>query len=353
MKSLVLKRISRSINPWANGEVKIMKWTRHILAVSLLTLMVVPASAKTIDVRIAKQPGVGYLPLMVMEHQKLFEKHAKAAGVDITTQWLKLTGGSAMNEALLSGNLEIATGGIPPLLTIWSRTQNNLKVKGIASISSHPQFLLTTNPNVKSFKDFTDADKIALPAVKVSNQAVMIQMAAIKQLGESKAFAIDPFTISMGHGDAMAAMLGGSINGHFSQSPFQDIELRDPRVHSVLNSYDAVGGPYPIAVAYATERFNQENPKLLGAFVAALKEAQAFIRADINQAADIWIKMDVSKFSQDEARAILNNPKMGWDAAPQNTITFLKHMNKVGLVKSTVEDWREVYFSPIYDLNGS
>ncbi|MBN9604208.1 MAG: ABC transporter substrate-binding protein [Afipia felis] len=330
-----------------------MKWIRQIFAAGLVSLMTAPAFAAPVNVRIAKQPGVGYLPLMVMEHEKLFEKYAKQAGVDITTEWLKFTGGSAMNEALLSGNLDIATGGIPPLLTIWSKTQNNYKVKGIASISSHPQFLVTTNPKVKTLADFSEGDKIALPAVKISNQAVMIQMAAIKQMGEAKAFAVDPYTISMGHGDAMAAMLGGTINAHFGQSPFQDIELKDPRVHVVLNSYDAVGGPYPIAVAYATDRFIQQNPKLLKAFVDALKEAQGMIRSDINYAAKVWIEMDVKKFSKDEALAILKNPKMIWDAAPQNTITFLKHMNKVGLVERTTDNWKDVYFPVIYDLNGS
>jgi len=157
-----------------------MKWICRALAINLFLLMIAPAVAGPLTVSIAKQPGVGYLPLMLMEHEKLFEKHAKEAGIDITTQWLNFTGGSAMNDALLSGRLDIATGGIPPLLTIWSKTRNNIKVRGIASLSSEPQFLLTTNPKVKTIADFTSADKIALPAVKISNQAVMLQMAAVK-----------------------------------------------------------------------------------------------------------------------------------------------------------------------------
>ncbi|MBS0528318.1 MAG: ABC transporter substrate-binding protein, partial [Proteobacteria bacterium] len=309
-----------------------MRWICRFVALSLFIFMAAPVTAGPLAVRIAKQPGVAYLPLMVMEHEKLLEKRAKEAGLDITTEWLIFTGGSVMNDALLSGRLDIATGGIPPLLTIWAKTRSNLNVKGIAALSSHPQLLLTTNPKVKTIADFTSADKIALPAVKVSNQAVMLQMAAIKQMGKDKAFAIDPFTVSMGHGDAMAAMLGGSIDAHFGQSPYQDIELKDPRVHAVLNSYDAVGGPYPVAVAYATGRFFEQNPKMLDVFVGALMEAQERIRSDINYAAKVWIAMDVKNFSMDEAKAILSNPKMTWDAAPRGTLTFLKHMNNVGLV---------------------
>jgi ABC-type nitrate/sulfonate/bicarbonate transport system substrate-binding protein len=44
----------------------------------------------------------------VAQEQKLIEKHAKAAGVDAKVEWIKLSGGSAVNDALLSGNIEIA-----------------------------------------------------------------------------------------------------------------------------------------------------------------------------------------------------------------------------------------------------
>lgn len=325
-----------------------------IAACLVLATTQLPVQAQDRSVRIAKQPGVAYLPLMVMEKEKLFEKHAKDAGSDITTDWLRFTGGSAMNEALLSGGLDIASGGIPPLLTIWSRTENNLKIKGIAAISAHPQFLLSTNPNVKTIKDFGTGDKIALPAVKVSNQAVMLQMLAAREMGEDKATTIDAMTVSMGHPDALAAMLAGNdINGHFSQSPFQDMALKDKRVHIVANSWDIVGGPYPIAIAWAADRFATDDPNLLPAFVSALKEAQEKIKADPDYAADVWIQMDVKNFTHDEALAIVKNPNMIWDTAPQNTLTFLRHMNKVGLVKRTTDDWKDVYFSQIGDLQGS
>lgn len=324
------------------------------LACLALTTLHAPAFSETTNVRIAKQPGVAYLPLMIMEKEQLFEKHAKEAGTNITTQWLRFTGGSAMNEALISGSLDIASGGIPPLLTIWARTENNLKVKGIASISSHPQFVLTTNPDVKSIKDFTSADKIAVPAVKVSNQAVMLQMLAAKEMGEDQAMTIDRFTVSMGHPDALAAMLAGNdINSHFSQSPFQDLALKDERVHIVASSWDIVGGPYPVAVAWAIDSLAQDNPELLPAFIAALKEAQDKIKADPDYAADVWIEMDVKNFTHEEAAAIITKPDMIWDTAPQNTLTFLNHMNKVGLVKRETDNWKDVYFSVIGDEQGS
>src|SRR5438874_9206617 len=103
---------------------------------------------------------------MLMEEKKLIEKHAKAAGVDVKVSWAKFAGGSVMNDALLSNSLQFASGGVGPLVTLWARTRGNLDVKGVAALNSMPLFINTRNPAVKTLKDFSDNDRIALPAVK-------------------------------------------------------------------------------------------------------------------------------------------------------------------------------------------
>src|SRR4029453_10452974 len=118
-----------------------------------------------------------------MERHRLLEKHAKAAGVpEVKVVWATFNSPAAMNDALVSGSVDIVSGGVPGLLTIWGRTRGTpIAVKGIAAFSSQPILLNTRNPSVKTIADFTEKDKIALPAVKVSVQAMMLQMAAAKQ----------------------------------------------------------------------------------------------------------------------------------------------------------------------------
>ena len=128
---------------------------------------------------------------MVMEEQKLIEKYAKANGVDVSVGWAKFAGGNVMNDALLSDSLQFASGGVGPFVTLWAKTRGNLDVKAVAAINSMPLYLNTRNPAVKSIKDFTDKDKIALPAVKVSIQAVTLQMAAEKAFGEGQQNKLD------------------------------------------------------------------------------------------------------------------------------------------------------------------
>ena len=125
------------------------------------------AFAEMAEIKVAQQYGISYLPLMVMEEQKLIEKHAKALGVDVAVGWAKFAGGNVMNDALLSNSMQFASGGVGPLITLWSRTRGNLDVKAVAAINSMPLYLNSRNPAVKTIMDLTDKDKIALPAVKV------------------------------------------------------------------------------------------------------------------------------------------------------------------------------------------
>ena len=64
--------------------------------------------AETSEIHVAQQYGISYLPLMLMEEQKLIEKHARANGIpDLTVGWAKFAGGSVMNDALhMTHNLD-------------------------------------------------------------------------------------------------------------------------------------------------------------------------------------------------------------------------------------------------------
>ena len=170
-----------------------------------------PAAAA--EIRLAKQYSMGYLQLNVMEHQQLIEKHAKALGIpDLKVSWITLNGPAAVNDALISGNIDIATGGVPGLLVLWARTKGTpQEVRGVSALSSQPFLLNSRDPAIKAIKDFKDTDRIAVPAIKVSVQAITLQMAAAKAYGIKGFDTLDPLTVSMSPPDATIALLGGKI----------------------------------------------------------------------------------------------------------------------------------------------
>jgi hypothetical protein len=104
-------------------------------------------------------------------------------GLSLNVEWIRLSSGAPINVAPLSESLEFAGGGVGPLLTLWAKTQGNLKVRGVAAINDMPMWLNSSNPSVRSIRDLPKANRIALPAVKVSVQAVVLQMAARQRSG--------------------------------------------------------------------------------------------------------------------------------------------------------------------------
>jgi NitT/TauT family transport system substrate-binding protein len=319
----------------------------HSLLVAALTASASLAAQAEGQIRIAQQFGVVYLLLNVAQEQKLIEKHGKAAGVDVKVEFVRLSGGSAVNDALLSGQIDIAGAGVGPLLTIWDRTKDKQNVKGVASLGNFPYYLVTNNPAVKTIADFTDKDRIALPAVGVSVQSRVLQLASAQRWGQDQFNRLDKLQVAVPHPDATAAIIKGGteISAHFGNPPFQNQSLAaNPNARIVLNSYDVLGGPSSATVLYATEKFRSENPKTYRAFVAALDEAAKYITANPEAAADIYLRVNQGQLDRNLLISIIKNPEVQFKLAPENTFKLATFMHSVGAIKNKPASAKEYFF---------
>lgn len=315
-----------------------------------------PAHATEGQLRIAQQFGIVYLLLNVAQEQKLIEKHGKAAGVDIQVDFLKLSGGSAVNDALLSGNIDIAGAGVGPLFTLWDRTKGKQNVKGVASLGNFPYYLVSNNPAVKTIADFTDKDRIALPAVGVSVQSRVLQLASAKLWGEKEYNRLDKLQVAVPHPDATAAIIKGGteINAHFGNPPFQDQALAgNPNAHIVLKSYDVLGGPASATVLYATEKFRAESPKTYKAFVDALDEAAKFVTAHPEKAADIYLKVSGGNTDRKLLLSIIKNPEVQFKVKPENTLGLGQFLHRVGAIKNQPTALKDYFFDDALTAGGN
>src|SRR5215470_1363845 len=329
-----------------------------MLAGLTLTLFAAtPAAAQVPEIRFARHFSMGYLQFNVMEKHQLIEKHARAAGIpEVKVTWATFNSPAAMNDALLSGSIDIVSGGVPGLLTIWARTQGTANaVKGIAAFTSQPILLNTRNPNVKSIADFTEQDKIAVPAVKVSVQAMMLQMAAAKQWGQANFAKLDPLTVGMSPPDATIALLSDAskITSVFSVPPFQSQQLEKPGVHTVLTSTEIFGGPHTFTLAWTSSQFRDKNPALYKALVAAFQEATEMLNKDVRPAAQYWIDDVKSKLTVDKVAAIATGKDVRWTMAPESTVKYAEFMHAVGTIKVKPASWKDLFFPEIHALPGS
>ena len=315
--------------------------------------MAAPARADDAKVRISRQPGFVYLPAVLAEQHKLIEKQAKAAGLgDVTVEWVNLTSGAAGNDALLSGNIDIVDSGSTNMLLLNDRTRGD--VKGLCGVGSTPMLLLTRNPAVKTLGDFSGKDKIALPSVKVSTQAVLLQIAARKAFGPENATKLDPLTGQLGHPDAVAALASpqNEVNSHFSLPPFQQRELQDPAIHAVLNSYELVGEPVSNAIFYARTGWFNRNPKLAAAIVAAIDEANAEIAKDPLQAAKDYVTATNDKTPPETLVAIMKEPGTTFSTTPYGIMLQARHFYAMKTIKAEPKDWKDTFFPIVHGLPG-
>ncbi|MEJ0072338.1 MAG: ABC transporter substrate-binding protein [Pseudomonadota bacterium] len=315
-----------------------------------------PAGAETATVRIAQQYGISYLPLEVMKNRRLLEARVQATGLGaITVTWANFAGGTQVNDAMISGNLDIAAGGPPPLIKLWEKTQGRDAVMGVAAVSTMPFTLTTINPAVRTLADFSDMDRIALPAAKVGIHAVVLQMAAQRLWGANQFDHLDHLTVTMNHPDAVVALLSGrsEITAHFTSPPFVARELADPRVHKLLEAYDVLGGPSTIIVAWAPTSFRQNNPKTYGAFIAALADANRLIEQDPALAARIYLEEEHSREDPTAIEAMLRDPGTRFTTAPLNVMKFAAFLYDTGQIKRRPETWKDLFFPEIADQNGS
>lgn len=308
------------------------------------------------EILITKQPSIIYLPALVMEKQGLIEKAAAKEGVpDLKVNWRAFSGGGAATDALLSGNVQIVNSGLGNMLLLWDRTKG--KVKGIATNSALPEDLVTRNPKIHSLKDYGPKDKIAVPTVRVSTQALLLQMACEKIFGPGQWSRLDANTVQMGHPDAavMLANPEGEVGSHFGAPPYSYRELKSvPNAHVVIRSTDIVQGGLSQSTLFTTTKFADANPKIIQAVLTASQQAVDYIKAHTRESVEIYRELSGDKTSVDDLMGVLAQPgMMAYTLQPLGSMKFAEHMHKVGILKSMPTSWKDYFLPQSASLNGN
>ena len=329
---------------------------RFLPVVALGLAFAMPAGAQ--EIKVTRQYGLPYLPLMVMEHDQLLEKQLKARGAgDVKVTWATMSTTTATVDGLLSGSVDFASSGITGLLAMWDKSHGTPnEIRAISGISSFPYPLVTRNAAVKTLKDFTDKDRIAVPAVKISVQAIVLQMAAAQAFGADKRTQLDPLTVSMGHPTAAIAVISGKseVDSHFSYPPYSVEELSMPGVHAVLWANDVTHGPATTIEVVTPARIVNDHPQWVDAWLAAQREASDFINGHAREAAQIYLEMTKEqKLGADDLAKILTDPQVRIGVDPHNTMVFAKYMHDVGTLKRMPASWKDYFWPVAQGLAGS
>lgn len=324
---------------------------------ALAGLMPRPARAEVEEVVLGQQFGAVFLPAMVMEHEKLVEKHLAALGAgSVKVKWARLGGPAALNDAMISGSLHFACQGVPSMAVIWDRTRSNIGVKALGAVANNNIWLNTRNPGIRSIKDFGDKDRIAVPSLKVSTQALLLHMEAEKIWGPGNHTKIDHLVVALPHPEALAALSNPTheINSHFATSPFHEAEMKIAGVRTVTTAYDINGGPMTGLTFTASEKFRRENPKVFEAVNKGFDEAFSWINSDKPRAAKLFIEMSKEKrLTESDLVKLFSTPDMEYTKVPNSVGKIIGFMHRIGSVRTKPDTWKDLFFAEAHGLAGS
>src|SRR6195952_2299241 len=316
------------------------------LLLLFVTALAPAAKAESDQVRIVMPYGLGYLPTYTAVDRGLIEKHAKAAGLgDVKVSIRHMASGPASSDLLLSGDADLAMGGFGPAFVLWDKTRGTGKVRIVTPQSGSPIWLLTNDPHIQSIRDFGPNDRIAVSAIKVTAQALSLQMAAAKEWGWDQRFRLDPNMVSISNPDGMAMLLSGagSVRTQAAIIPFSIEEMESGKVHMVMNSEDYLEPGSSISVVYATAGFHDGSPKLYAATAAAYEEAFDFIHRHPHEAAEIYVAREPQKRELAWIEAMIVNPKLiQYSSTPRGLKKHADFMYAAGTLKTKPDGWKDL-----------
>jgi NitT/TauT family transport system substrate-binding protein len=311
--------------------------------------------SKPRPVRISNGYGLLYLPLLVMEKQRLFERHAERQGMrDVSVDWVRLDGGNSVDDAMMAGTLDFAAAGAPGFIELWARARGipNVEIIGISGLSTTTLSLNTNRPQVAWLGDFTASDRIAVPGIRTSLSAVVLQMVASKLLGPRHFAQLDSITVNLPHPQAMQALIRreNGITAHFTSPPFSTLELRQPGIHRVVDSVSLLG-PLTLDVVFAPKRLVDAEPALVRAFLDALDEANRLIAHDPQAAAAIYVAASGLGVSRDGVTQMLAASETRFSVWPNQLMEYVDFLYMVGTIKAKPRTWNEMFVTALGDFH--
>jgi NitT/TauT family transport system substrate-binding protein len=259
--------------------------------------LLVPAAPAAVSaqqpLRIGMGNGLAFLPIYVATDLKLFEKHARAAGLSVKPAFRRVASSAAMQEALLSGSVDVAPFGVSAFLLTREKRKD---VVVVSSLTTMPLVLVSNRADVKSLADFRPKDRIAMPLL-TAPQMYLLRMQSEKSFGAGQADKLRGQVVALSHADAVEALeeRKSEVAGYFASPPFSQDVLKQQNIHKVLSSTDVMGGKASFLVLVATKKSVDAQPKLAQAMVKALDEAADIIRKEPRKAAQIFLKFEPSR----------------------------------------------------------
>ena len=276
------------------------------------------AAGDPVSVTIAYQPGLAYAPLVLLKQHGTLEKafpHTKIA-------WTSVSGGSAVRDGIIAGQIQLGVAGTAPFLIGWSHEPS---FRILCGVSAFDIWLVSKDPSIKTIRDIKPGMKIGTPDLAGSN-AIILQMACQREFGNPHQ--LDGNIQPMPHPQAVQALESGQIAAHFSTPPFQ-FEETAAGAHVILRSVDVIG-PATFTEVLTTDSFGAQYPGFVTAFYRATTGESRAIKSNPSAAARELSASSNGKVTAAKMQSWLSHEATGYGTTPRGVLKYAAFMKQLG-----------------------
>lgn len=299
-----------------------------VLSIALTVILAGCSKPDTLQISVAEQYGLAYAPIQIMQEKGFLEAalyNYAASDQPASVDWIKLANTTAIQEAMLADQLDVAFVGIPPFLI--GRDQG-MPWSIFTGLSECPVELLSNDPAVTDLKSLADAGKIALPQPG-SIQHILLAMAAEQQLGDATWF--DRQLVAMKHPDGLQALLAGQdIVAQFTAPPYNFIAAESPDIEVILTGEEAFGDSFSFIVGIAEDAFLQDNVRRQ-AFQEALDQSIQFMAE--NPAETVAILAASYDLTPEQAQLYIYGRRLVFGTSIRGVDHFAEFMQRTGYLE--------------------
>lgn len=278
------------------------------------------------QLNIAYQPGIGYAQILIMKEEGWLEEELP----EYEVSYRQLNSGSAIRDGMVSGDIQVGSGGVGPFLIGYDA---GVGWKLLTGLNQMELWLMAKDDKYQTLKDFAQNDgKIATPAAD-SIQAIVLRRGAQKMLGDANA--LDSNLVSQGHPEAQQALLSGQLDGHLTSPPFQFTE-RDEGARIILRSYDLFG-KHTFNSVFVREEYYGDNKEAMRTLYDNVQRASKLIEDDPGRAAKILSQESDGGDSPEAFERYITEENVSYATEPRGFIEFAEFMQEIGLLDAVPE----------------
>ena len=269
---------------------------------------------------------------------ELLPKHAEKEGIkDLKIEYVDVLQSTVANEMMLAGKLDLIFGGINGFGILFDKDPNLVRMIGGAE--EYDQWMVCTNPNIKSLADIRPEHRIAMQGLNSGEHMQLRQYTAAK-FGDKE---FDKFTsniVAMPRDQAIAQLTkqNPEIDCAIVGVPWQNIAV-SKGAHIAARVEDPTKTVGVLNVMYSTKKWIEENPKLVRAWVAAQKEAIQIWEKDPAPMVKVFMERD--QVTTPTLEEILQHKKENKDVyqyKPDSGLRYLQFMYRVGILQGAGKD---------------